>query len=1382
LRPDARLQKAFVLSIACAIAFSGCGKKQESAPENPEPKTELPVATTTTLSAPTTTTQPLVGDFDAALREVLRLESSGLFSQALMRCRKSRSHFRSHPRVSEFEEAQVRLQEAKREGIRLRIAVQNLGSGEVLTVQAALMELRSAGSTALILLRNAVRPGTGAVAVEAAKLLGAARDAGAIPFFVEVLQGEADPIVVSAATDVMSEIAELLQPDQLAACYEVMEADDAFGRVEVAGVLQAVFDDICGGDITNFNARVGTPGAYLKLRDRIERALVSDDERVSAWAALRGGSSVGVVNAFRGRYYYEQKFNEKRLVMDRFDPRLSVVHAHPPFPSNRQENVSIRWTADLDVKDEALYYFHLNGDDKASLWIDGKPVLTSTANSERSVSNRLSRGLHPLRVDFVNGPSAARAWLKWSGPGFSKQPLMPVYSSPRPGFVRELKDAIASLDTNDWKVARQAKIKIEMGATTAEILLRDAFMGGPPELAGEALELLVRRADERTPELLMKRLNANPDRATAMTWLRALRDLSPQIEPGEYPALLDRAVADADASMVPEAAALCGVLEKVFHGKKDDFNKHFVQVDGYEVLSAYVHRALASTDVDAIIRALAFGAPIAPYLNALESQGYLGEDFEEHSHDKRYTRISAPNYQLGFKDGRYLDVSVRWSGGLQIAKAGTYIFECWSDGLSKFWIDGALIESRRGYGERKREAELDAGFHTLKYEVRQGTGNSRVDLYWNGEGFERQHVGTNVLRSPLWPAEADRLIAALTDLGSTNGIAGEKCWARFKTFEPASAALMIHALRTSTGNRFAETARYLADGDDARAVPILLARLRAQASEIEREAQTQTLIEFVDRIEAAEFPKLYASFNSGPQMSAEAAILCAALVRVCAGKEAEFNKLTGDAGAYAKLKAHVEGALQDKDRGIIARACVYGQPFAPMEKGIYGRYYHGRQRGRLLGEVRHTSINPGNHSHPGVKRQNDIAGIWTGFLNVEKAGAYKFYLQTDMPTVLTLDNKSVVKSRSYTEQTGDITLTAGTHAMRMSFEHVTGNNRLILNWSGPDLQKRNLGGKDLLTQTWFKDLGYLTNHVANVSSLNKSTRSRAETAIKTYGDVAQPFLAHAVRYHGDSNSVAVAGMLLRTANPAFGALVAERIGSAPSTNTAPAFARSLTVNTNGIDTAVLTSLHASLQKDNDFKLRWLLPYFEKILVGECKTDPAEFGKRIGVATAYQDLQAYITRGLKSGNTVVVHWMLSNVGVAYPKQGLRGQYFAGTEKEKPYTERFDSNIHFSPTGYAFPASGTESNFWARWTGYIRPPQPGQYVFKYNGDGKTVKLLIDEKPVPFATQGTVMLKGGANAFQIELSGLGTNAAPVLTWSGPGMPSQVVTNSAFRVIPED
>ena len=137
LRAGARLQKALALSIACTIAFSGCGKKQETAPETPEPRTELPAPTTTTLSAPTTTTQPSSDDFDAALREVLQLETSGQFSQALMRCRKSRSRFRSHPRVSELEEAQVRLQESKREGIRLRIAVQNLGSDEALTAQAA---------------------------------------------------------------------------------------------------------------------------------------------------------------------------------------------------------------------------------------------------------------------------------------------------------------------------------------------------------------------------------------------------------------------------------------------------------------------------------------------------------------------------------------------------------------------------------------------------------------------------------------------------------------------------------------------------------------------------------------------------------------------------------------------------------------------------------------------------------------------------------------------------------------------------------------------------------------------------------------------------------------------------------------------------------------------------------------------------------------------------------------------------------------------------------------------------------------------------------------------------------------------------------------------
>ncbi len=1369
-------------ALLCGLALAGCGKKQEDSPAA-KPSAPAPVEqlapTATTVAAPTTTTRPSADDFDAVLREVLQLERDGMFPQALVLCRKSRSKFRSHPRVDELAEAQVRLQEAKREAVRLKSAIRNLGSSEALTVAAARQQLQRGGNTALILLRNAARAG-GPAAVEAVKMLGAARDSESVPFFVDALRADSAPEVVSTATEAMSDMPDLLQPDQLAACYDVLMKDKDGSRVEVAGVLQAFFDEVCGGDVTNFNARVGHREAYRNVRGKIEQALVSDDASVLEWATRRGGSSVGTVNAIRGRYYYGRKFEDKNLVIDRFDREVYMESNRPQFPSNRQHNVSVRWTADLEVPEDGLYYFYLGADDRASLWINGKTVLQSTTTSDRTVSNQLARGKHPIRVDFENNASSARVWLSWSGPGIGKRRLMPVHAMPRPEFVSELNEAIPKLSTNDYKLARQVKSRLALGGSTASILLRDAFMNGDASVSAEALEQLVLRNDGRTTELLLEKLAVKPDRGTTFTYLRALRDLSPQIAPADYAALLDDVLADDRAAVVPGAVALCGVLEQAFRGDKEAFNAHFAKTDAYDALGAYINSALNSEDLDSVIRALVFGTPFVPYLNTLEAQGYLGEDFEDHAFDMRWATTHAANYRLGFSGNRYNDVSLRWTGGLIVPKAGTYTFVNHSDGKSKLWISGNLIVEGRGHQKREKAVELEAGFHPFKYELRQGGGNSRIDLYWSAEGLKQQYMGTNVLRSPLWHAEADRLVSMLADLGTTNTIASEKCWARFKLFEPASSTLMVHALKTSKDNAFAEAARYLADGGDARAVPVLLERLRGRPSDIEREAQGRALIELVDSIDASEFPKLYAAFTKGPAMSAEAAILCAALVQVCGGKGADFNKLTGDSGAYAKLKAHVSEVLNDKDLGIIARACVYGYPFAPLANGFHGRYYHGRQRGRLVSENRRTVLSIVADNLPGLKRQDDVAAEWYGFLKIDKAGKYTMDLQTDMPADLVVDNKVVLRGGKYQVRKVDLDLSVGLHPISLGVEHGTGNNRVIFHWSGPDLPRTHPQGKYLRTRAWFKDMGYLTNYVVDLASTDKSTRQKAEKAIKTYGEVAQPFLVQAVRYQGDSNAVAAARFLLQTANPSFGPSVAERIASSPSAKSSPAFAKYLVSNTNAVDGGVLGSLHASLKKDSGFELRWLLPYFEKVFVTESKSDAAAYGKRVGSAGAFKDLQDYITRGVKSADTNHIAWMLSNVGVAYPQQGLRGQYFADEEKEKPYLERFEPRISFTPATYPFPSSGNASNFWARWSGYVKPPKAGQYVFRYNGDGKTVNLTVNEKAVPYSTQGTVQLKQGANAFNIEVSGLLTNSAPVISWSGPGIPNQVVSNSVFRVVP--
>ena len=77
-------------------------------------------------------------------------------------------------------------------------------------------------------------------------------------------------------------------------------------------------------------------------------------------------------------------------------------------------------------------------------------------------------------------------------------------------------------------------------------------------------------------------------------------------------------------------------------------------------------------------------------------------------------------------------------------------------------------------------------------------------------------------------------------------------------------------------------------------------------------------------------------------------------------------------------------------------------------------------------------------------------------------------------------------------------------------------------------------------------------------------------------------------------------------------------------------------------------------------------------------------------------------------------------------GLRAEYFSGGDLAKSVLKRVDANIDFGWGGGAPAEAVGADDFSARWTGKIRPPENGQYIFRtLTDDG--VRLWIDDKLV-------------------------------------------------------
>jgi len=85
-----------------------------------------------------------------------------------------------------------------------------------------------------------------------------------------------------------------------------------------------------------------------------------------------------------------------------------------------QRNFSVLWTGWISVDREGEYTFFLESDDGSSLFIDDVRVVKNDGvHVARKVSGRISltRGLHPIRINYFQGGGAYKLQVSWQEPG-----------------------------------------------------------------------------------------------------------------------------------------------------------------------------------------------------------------------------------------------------------------------------------------------------------------------------------------------------------------------------------------------------------------------------------------------------------------------------------------------------------------------------------------------------------------------------------------------------------------------------------------------------------------------------------------------------------------------------------------------------------------------------------------------------------------------------------------------------------------------------------------------------------------------------------------------------------------------------------------------------
>jgi hypothetical protein len=158
-------------------------------------------------------------------------------------------------------------------------------------------------------------------------------------------------------------------------------------------------------------------------------------------------------------------------------------------------------------------------------------------------------------------------------------------------------------------------------------------------------------------------------------------------------------------------------------------------------------------------------------------------------------------------------------------------------------------------------------------------------------------------------------------------------------------------------------------------------------------------------------------------------------------------------------------AFKDEKRAgpSAAASFVFLKPRDPdspgrTSPGLAYNYYHGSwERLPDFGKLRPLKTGTVEAFDLGVQSRSEEFGIvYSGFVEIEKAGPYKFYTRSDDGSKLWIGSLEVVTNDGLhgpEERSGQIVLRPGKHAIRVAFFEKSGGEALEVLYEGPGVKK-----------------------------------------------------------------------------------------------------------------------------------------------------------------------------------------------------------------------------------------------------------------------------------------------------------------------------------------
>ena len=1405
------IKKFLSFGLAVALTTAGC-KKDQPAPSGPdEPATQPSAATGPAVRPPAATTRPAPkpkprpapkpvkadGPFEKALKQVLALEADTKFFEARVLCMEMRETFASHPKVAGLTKVISRLRQQRLRTTGLPQAIRDLTSPQRLIVNLAVKKLTSAGPVGRIFLRKAVRVNPDKkIATKAGNVLVGLRDEGTVRAALTRLAADrpANRDMVCALLVSVTDKAlldERLAPKQVdpelpSAIYRLTGETGGETKWQLVRALGLLVRRGYAGNTETFDDAVRTPGAYRSLIVMTRKGLLSKDPKVVGWACDLAEHFCPMVPGLHGKYYADKVF--KKLATELLDKTATRDTWRTfPFPDNRQDDISVRWTGYLRVTKPGGHVFAMHGDDKAELFVDDKLVLTRVGWGESKVTVKLDPGLHEFRVDFMQSIDNSGIRLIWAEPNTPQTTRLPVVTKPWRRLVLKMDPAIDNLVAAKRDQSRAARATLVAAGELGRIYLRNALVTKPDNVVEKALEMLVSRRDKPTAAILISLLAKKPNSPIVGALTDSLRTLADLIEPDQY-AVLYRQVKQAPAMMTAQAAALCGVLEMVCDANAARFNALVGDPQAHAGLKGHVAAALTSKDPAAAARASRFGAPFAARMRGLRGQYFLGWQFDQRVLQRLDARIYITNRTFPMPKNQQDDIAARWTGVVAAAADGNYTFYLQTTPSARLWLDDKQVLVAHNWVIAQYVVKLTRGPHRLKIDYANPTGGAKIQLDWSGPGFKKRVMTVSELRASPWLGELANIAAAVKNLASEKP--GELLTARAKLRQtwPASGVQLRNAIRYKGGKVFVESARFLTDQRDPKTPPVLIARLRAAPAPSPEmaDAIATGLVAMVDKIDPArlrEFLKAVKA-DTARAMIPQASVLCRALDSLCANDAKKFGDLAGDPAAYDALKAYVAAALISKDNATVIRACRFARPFAPLRTGLHARYYEGRHFDRLSLQRYDTQVYINNRQVPHKSRQDFVSARWTGLLKIDKPGKYTFFVRAYDRAELLIDGARVTESLAWVEANEVVDLAPGLHHFRVKFHQATtsGNTRVELAWIDPNVKTRQaIPGNVFRTPSWQEDLRLLPLAVRDLAAEKIETRHAAINTLTRADDVGRVFLRNVLRYGPDNIIPRALDLLMDRPDKKVPPLLIARLAKPADPHLTAVLTMALRSMATLIDPAQCVALWQSVRKDKTAAMMPQAGVLCAVLETVCGGDARKFNNLVNDPKAHTALTAYVRRALASKDAATVARACAFAAPIAPRMnGLRGEYFLEPYRDKLVLQRPDAAVQIE--NRKFPMPGNRQNrISSRWTGMLMIPADGEYKFQLWG-AASARLWIDGKLIAHSKAYTVApvavrLTKGAHPIRVQQTQITGNCRVRLYSSRPGAASVLLTGPAIR-----